>query len=91
MSTFETYTAARDHQAKLQSKLDEARKEYNRQLREVKRDPNYANKEEKQKEYCAPALEKVRQLIEAVEEARVATWAAADAVEDKTLMANEYI
>lgn len=91
MNTFETYTAARDHQAQLQTKLDDARKEYRRQMREVKNDPTYRGQEAKQNEYCAPALAKVRAAIIAVEEARTATWAAADAVEDKTLMVNEYI
>lgn len=91
MSPFDAYLAAKQHRITQDSRLGVARREYAARQREAKRQWPYHYQEAQRDTHCAPALLAVRRALEQAELAKNATLAAADAVEDKSLLANEYI
>lgn len=91
MSPFDTYLAAKKNKTEQEARLSVARREFAARQREAKRQWPYHYQEALRDTHCGPALLAVRRAITLAQEAKEATWAAADAVEDKSLMENEFI
>lgn len=91
MTPHENYLAAKKNLDIQNERLADAKRTHTDYQRQIKRVKPYAYQEAERVAYCREKLERVQRCIKLADEARLAAWAAADAVEDKSLMVNEFI
>lgn len=80
----EEFTEAGQNLARCQARLDEARREFNRQRRELQVALPYAHQAAERNDRLDPLLEKVRACIGQVDEAKKLREQKYDALPDKT-------